>query len=395
MRSTGNTISNQIYNPSNKPPPVTSFSGGDTSEELQLERYIRDKYERKTLIKSRKLPPLPSPTFQGNPEKVNAILGPPKRSPSFESGSSLTFKPGLRVSGDSFERARSPASTNSSIELPLPKPPRPTTEVWGSLAIPFLPTNPFVEKIQPLPNPSPTPAVPLKGDVLYTQSQNGLNVSLNPFQDPSAFAPQPQPQPQPVPPVPILSPPPQNPAEQGLQSGQPSSALLRSESIPSQGSQPLWNPGISSATSQQSVLTFQSTLSSPLAQRGSSFPQDPGRAPIPPNNPFLSNPQPSQNSSPMTPSNPFFAPQQLSLTPTFASQPLYQTQSSVQRPFLPSPPQPQYPSQPEPFLSAPTYPQPRLDNKTILNLFNSPPASNPSFVPSPQNNPAWNHGMQY
>src|SRR5579859_5649052 len=131
MRAIGNTPSNQKYNPNNKPPPTTSFSGGDTSEEILLERYIRDKYERKAFIpkaSSIKHKPLPSPSFTPDPDKVNAILGPP---------SSTNLKLGQRVSGDSFERARSPASTNSSVELPPPKPPRPAATGQVNSGNPF------------------------------------------------------------------------------------------------------------------------------------------------------------------------------------------------------------------------------------------------------------------
>src|SRR5579862_2081856 len=125
MRSTGNTKSNRNYNPNNKPPPSISLDGDDAGENIELERYIRDKYERKSFTKVKKPLP-PSPTFQPDTTKVKAILGPPAaRSPSLGSSTSSNLKPGQRASEESFERAKSPASTNSSVELAPPKPPRP------------------------------------------------------------------------------------------------------------------------------------------------------------------------------------------------------------------------------------------------------------------------------
>ena len=144
MRATGNTLSNRKYNPNNKPTPSSS------SEDTDLERFIRAKYERKSLItpgtqsgsassgmspgisnsggttgvgRSKNLPP--SPSFRGDPDKIVQILGPPARSPSLQSSisNSLKASSAQRVSGESFERARSPASTNSSFDLQAPPKP--------------------------------------------------------------------------------------------------------------------------------------------------------------------------------------------------------------------------------------------------------------------------------
>src|SRR5271169_4308794 len=159
MRTTGNTLSNAKYNPNNKSPPTTSFSGGDASEDIELERYIRDKYERKTLmVKSRNHPP--PPPFKGDQSERGKVQ-PAQRSPSSGSSSPANLKPGQqRVSGESFERARSPASTNSSLEIPAPptKPPRLSYPLgWTGL------------DSTGLSNPSPTSAPPTMKQVLYSQ----------------------------------------------------------------------------------------------------------------------------------------------------------------------------------------------------------------------------------
>src|SRR5271170_1769294 len=248
MRSTGNIISNQKFNPSNKPSPTTSFSGGDTAEDIELERFIRDKYERKTLLKARKLPPLPSPTFQGDPDKIQAILGPGARSPSLGSSSSTNLKPEQRVSGESFERAKSPASTNSSVELaPPPKPPR------RSGSTPNAP-NPFVQNDpwewsglnKALPNPEPAPPSMAMKVVLEQapQGTNGMNWSPNnPFQNPLEFTTSQSAPPQ------ITTFPPQNQTN-SFDIEQPAVNIPRAQTMPPQDGQSQWqSPSFQSSLS--------------------------------------------------------------------------------------------------------------------------------------------------
>src|SRR5271170_5616893 len=276
MRSTGNIISNQKFNPSNKPSPTTSFSGGDTAEDIELERFIRDKYERKTLLKARKLPPLPSPTFQGDPDKIQAILGPGARSPSLGSSSSTNLKPEQRVSGESFERAKSPASTNSSVELPPPpKPPRRTTSTSTSNA-----PNPFVQNDpwewsglnKTLPNPEPAPAsmaikvVPEQ----VPQGTNGMNLSPNnPFQNPMEFT-----TPQSTPPQ-ITTFPPQNQTNP-FDTQRQIVNIPRVQTMPPRDGQSEWqSSSFQSSLSNGQQTASQLSLMSPPFGRVSTLPQSP------------------------------------------------------------------------------------------------------------------------
>ena len=391
MRSTGNTLSNQKYNLINKSPPTTAFSGGDASEDIELERYIRDKYERKTFMKSRKLPPLPYPTIssQGDPDKANFILGPGARSPSLESSSSMNLKPGQRVSGDSFERARSPASTASSVELPPPKPSRQS----NSAANPFMGDQlrwTGLERQAPiLQNPTPTSAYPITQDVLFSQPSMGTEYSLNmtsmnPFQNQSTFNPQPQPQP--LPPVAQMAPlppqPPQNPFDVlTKETREPTNfdLLPPTSMAPPSESQPAWNtePSYNSTSSNmQTTPSIQSTLLSPPLQR-TTFSQSSEISGQTSQNPFVS-------TRSMSPTNPFFPSQEptySSFTPAYPPQsqpqyqqqpqPLYQTHQAHQ--FQPS-------QLLQPINSNVVYPPPRMDKQSILNLFNSPP-------PPPPRNP--------
>src|SRR5277367_4005872 len=337
MRSIGNIISNQKYNPSNKPSPTTSFSGGDTSEEIELERFIRDKYERKTLLKARKLPALPSPTFQGDPDKIQAILGPGARSPSLGSSSSTNLKPGQRVSGESFERAKSPASTNSSVELPPPpKPPRRSTSTTNA-------PNPFVQNDpwewsglnKTLPNPEPAPAsmalkvVPELGQ----HGTNAMNLSPNnPFQNSMEFT-----TPQSAPPQ-ITTFPPQNHSNP-FDTQRPAVNISRAQTMSPGDEQSQWRSASFQSGGQHTASQLTPSLMSPPLRRVSTSPvvsaqQSP--------NPFVSQ-QPVYPSPQPSPTNPFFASQQLqSPHPHPQPQPVYQPSQPVYPPSQPLYP----PSQP-------------------------------------------------
>ena len=421
MRSTGNTKSNQKYNPANKPPPTTSFSG-DTMEDLQLERYIRDKYERKSLMKKARLPPLPSPTFQGDPDKVNAILGPPARSPSLTSNSSGNPKSGQRISGDSFDRAKSPSSTNSSFDLPPPpKPPRPTyptaaTSITGN---PFLDNSsavssawkPSESQVPALPNPAPSQDLANAQFVYVTNpvdewepvvvSQPQQISSTNPFQPAHGFMPQLQPIPQAMPlsleAVPTTS----NPFNQNPNMRRTFSSM-RSDSLPVPSSQPIWSAQ-SQPSSPNSPLPPSPFGNKPsLPQRSFSLPQSPNpftsqSAPISPNNPFLSSQQPpspfgiqfqSQAPPPQPVFQPVFQPVYQQSPQPSAQQPVYSSQPFAQSPFQQPNPQPVQPFGTTQSSLQPLYPPSRMDNQTILSLFNNPSApSNPTVVPHPL--PSW------
>lgn len=411
MRSTGNTLSNQKYNPNNKSPPTTSFSGGDASEDIELERYIRDKYERKSFMsKVRKSPP-----FQGVPERINTTLGPfatAQRSPSLGSNSSTNLKPGQqRVSGESFERARSPASTNSSVELAPPPPPPPKLSrssdplAWTGL------------DSKGLSNPSPSSVVPTTTEVLFSQPTQGVEndivlamASMNPFQNSSNFAPLPPPQPLPEVPQ-FASQIRMNPFDDDSQhtNEQTTFNLQQTQSMPTQqASAPMWNPAMSyhSTASQGQQTAVQSTVS---VQRAPTSSQPPG---LPQQNPFI--PQQTM-SSPHSPSstNPFF-PSQPAQSPVYQpqTQPLYRSQNqSLPQPLY----QPQY--QPRQYQSSqtqptqyvqtplqtytsstqinvnPAYTRQRMDKQSILNLYNSSPpptpSSNPQFIQNQNGVPAW------
>ena len=333
MRATGNTKSNEKYNPKNKPPPTTSFSGGDASEDIELERYIRDKYERKTL--QTKPGPLRSPTYQGDPDKINAILGPAARSPSLGSSGSSNLKPGQRVSGDSFERARSPASTNSSVELPPAKPPRPTAStIVGN---PFAEGDPWAwaelgnkgqvqtnEQPNALMNPMPSMSAPVAQEVLLSDQLHGLQLQNGQygvaatnsyFPTSQAFSPQPQPLPQISPFSPVNN---SNPFEQSPQSTgntvirDPFSRQL-SQTIPQQS--PQFQPVYSNA---QQTSSYQPTILSPSLPRAATFPLSLNGSqtrqpvsPVSPHNPFTPQ-QPIQSPSSVSPTNPFFVVQEQS-----------------------------------------------------------------------------------
>jgi hypothetical protein len=412
MRTIGNTLSNQRYNPSNKSPPTTAFSGGDTYEDIELERFIRDKYDRKTLSKARKLPPLPSPTASFHAGDSDKISG--QRSPSLGSNSSTNLKIGQRVSGESFESARSPASTNSSLELPLSKPSRPSNSAGNPFIGDPLRWTGLEKNIPSLPNPSPTLAAPASKEVLFSQSSLGMQSetvsSMNPFQDSSGFSPQPQPQPPSLQPVPqITSFPPQaqqNPFD-GLNE-QTVFNLPRTTSMPpQQGAQPMWNTGSS----------YQPTSNG--GQINSTFSPSSGTSSHTAQNPFFT--QQTTSSPPSTsPTNLFFPSQTTNapFTPVYQpqSQPSYQSHQlqpsqAQQTPFQQSQPQ-QIQFQPQPHYqqtfqplqtytsnqknSNPVYPTQRMDKQSILNLFNSPPPPSPNSNPVPQfvqnENvvPAWN-----
>ena len=403
MRSTGNTLSNQKYNPNNKSPPTTSFSGGDSSEDIELERYIRDKYERKTfMLKSRKLPPI-----LNNPERVNG--GPAaQRSPSLGSSSSTNLKPGQqRVSGESFERARSPASTNSSLEIPPAKPPRPNDPLaWTGL------------DSKGLVNPSPSSSVPTIKEVLFSRPSQGVEndivlgmSSMNPFQNPApVYTPLPPPQPLPEISSTQTS---SNPFDAPV--AQPHghrtfSLQERRSPAAQQVLPPLWSPASSphstASNGQQIPLPAQSNVYSQSLPRVS---QSSGIS-----NPFMSQ---QEMSSPLatSPTNPFFPPQQTPSPVYHQPHPLYQTQTQNQ-PI----PQPLYqnhyqqyqqaPPQQQQYVQTPLqtytsnqinstnpiyYPKPRMDNKSILNLYNAPPPTpsnpgGPQFIQNQANGvPTW------
>ena len=280
MRSIGNTLSNQKYNPSNKSPPTTAFSGGDTSEDIELERFIRDKYERKTLLKARKLPPLPSsPTLSFHARDSDKISG--QRSPSLGSSSSTNLKIGQRVSGESFEGARSPASTNSSLELPPSKPSRPSNSTGNPFVGEPLRWTGLEKNVPSLPNPSPTSAVPASKEVIFSQSSlemQGKNISsMNPFQTSFDFTPQPQPQPPSLQPVPQMtsfhSQAQQNPFDD-LNKQTVFNPSRTTSMPPQQGAQPVWNTGSlhqSTSNGGQMTPSIQPTVFSPPSQEASTF----------------------------------------------------------------------------------------------------------------------------
>jgi hypothetical protein len=420
MRANGNTLSNENYNPINKPPPTTAFSGGDATEDIELERYIRDKYERKSFMKpSKKLPP--SPTFHRDPEKITAILGPPAdRSPSLGSSSSGNLKPGHRVSGESFERARSPASTNSSVELPPPRPieagnPFDRNDPWAWAGL----------ETKSVATPAPRSVYSEN----RSQSVNASTASLgNPFQNSQGFTSQAQPLPQST----AFPPPPRpNPFNLGETNFDPqrketisqeTQALLDSVSSPFHPSSPTAHQGSLPSTvypqSQQPVYPrSSSTQTSQISAQ----------------NPFV--PHQVQSPAAMSPTNPFFTPQQLQspFTPVYQpqqQQPSYQTSQPSQRLYQPQPtqqqqpvyqqqqqpqptyqqqqsfqPQPQQPAQSQyqqpqyqsstfqpqsqPFNPPnPPYASPRMDKQSILNLFNTQPQ--PQILNQNNGVPAWN-----
>ena len=407
MRSAGNTLSNQKFNPSNKPSPNTSFSGGDTSEEIELERFIRDKYERKTLLRARKLPALPSPTVQGDPDKIQAILGPGARSPSLGSSSSTNLKPGQRVSGESFERAKSPASTNSSVELPPPpKPPRRSTST-SSGQNPFVQNNPWewTGLAATLPNPEPAPASMAVKTVQERGQQditNGLNFSHNnPFQNSLDLSMTPQSAPPQIATFPPSSQSDTNPFE-------PRHAAInlpRAQTMPQRDGQAQWH----SPSFEPSVPNGQlsPSLMSPPFRRVSSLPQSPGMSGQQSPNPFISQ-QPVSSSAQPSPTNPFFNSQQLQpQSPQPQPQPLYAPSQPIYPPSQPAyAPSHSY-TQQSPFQNPQTYTAasttvvhpPRMDKQSILNLYNTPSSPNPQFVQTTQSNNAattWSQpGMQF
>ena len=417
MRSTGNTKSNQLYNPNNKPPPTISLGGDDASESIEIERYIRDKYERKSLMKPRKPPP-PSPTFTRDSQTVNAILGPPARSPSLgSSGSSANLKPGQRASQESFERARSPASTNSSVEAPPPKPLRPaTSSTTGTVS-----SNPFLQpgdhawmpgptNVQPLMNPSPSALKPV--EVFSFPPPPAATVappqqSPNPFQPVQTFLPQqsqpipPQPTPQVNPfasqssPNPFLQPTPQPNIV-------PQVTPQQTESMPPQITSSLWDSLTPPAQPNfQFPPPLQSSSINPLP-RASTFPPSANSGTEPqnpfamrsssqyvnPTNPFAASPPPMQSPQiispfnsvqPSVPQSPFTSMQQSAVPP-----PQQQQQQPMFQPLYPPQQQVYQPLQPfSSNQSSAGYPSPRMDKQSILNLFNAPPA----FVQPQQHQP--------
>ena len=426
MRSTGNTLSNQKYNPGNKSPPTTSFSGGDTSEDIELERFIRNKYERKTLLKARKLPPLPSPTTSGDSDKISG-----QRSPSLGSSSSTNLKIGQRVSGESFERARSPASTNSSLELPPSKPPRSNNSAGNPFVEDPLKWTGLEKNIQSLPNPSSNSAVPAS-NVLFSQPSLGMQgenlSSTNPFQNSSNFTPQPLPQPPSLQPVPqMISFPSQAQQNPFDEPNEPTVFNPRTTSMPpQQGVQPVWNGGSSYQSTSNGVQmtpSMQSTVFSPPLQKASIVSPSSGASSQTAQNPFFTQ-QTMSGPLSMSPTNPFFPsqptnapftpmyrpqsqasyqyhqfqppqPQQLPIQPSQSQQIQFQQQPQYQQAFQPL--QTYTSNQTN---SNPVYPTPRMDKQSILNLFNTPaPATAPSnpvpqFVQNQNGVPAWSqHGM--
>jgi hypothetical protein len=405
MRSTGNTKSNQLYNPSNKPSPTISL-GGDASESIALERYIRDKYERKSFMKAKKPLP-PSPAFQRDTDRISAILGPPARSPSLGSSNSGNVKP-QRASEESFERAKSPASTNSSVEAPPPKPLRPVGLSTGATTAsnPFLqPSDPIwtsgPRSNQPLMNPSPSvsssmevvsfPPPPAPPVILQAQS-------TNPFQPSQTSLPQQSPpiSPQPAPQIsPFTSQNAPNPFLQstGYSGTFQSPTLQRAETMPPQITSSLWDSVTPPTQPTFNPQPMQAPPISPLSRNLTFPPSLNGTGDS--NNPFSMR-SPYQSSESLTPSNPFTA----SLPPIQSPQtqsPFNSMQTSVPiSPFnamqSPIPQQPQqqifqpvYPSQPQSYQQLPLqtfspiqnnagFASQRMDKQGILNLFNTPPS---------------------
>jgi len=387
MKTIGNTVSNQRYNPANKLP---STAGVDSYEDIDLERFIRDKYERKTLMKARKLPPLPPQAGESERSMAEAV-----RSPILSSNSSANLRVGgnNRISGESFERAKSPASTNSSFEAaPPPKPPRPGVGSRGS-------SNPF-ESVdwtgleRTLPNPSPSKGGPVKREVLYSPPVNGIPVvsgaglpTTNPFEMQSVFMPIPAPAP--LPPVPQAQLPPVNLSENQHRSNSMPAPQLNSQA---------WNPMPPAFPAVNGQLMNPhnpspnvSAVRPPLAS--SNQPNSPNpfiqpqQPPISSTNPFFPIPQ---TQSPTTPTSPSFQPQFSQPTQSYQPQ-FFNPQTSFLQPSPNQPVQPLSPNQPNPNM---VYGRPRLDKQSILSLYNAPPpdptqqfiqAQNPNGVP------AWNN----
>jgi hypothetical protein len=363
-------------------------------------------------MKARKLPPLPT-NAEGRTEGV--------RSPSLGSNSSANLRVGggNRVSGESFERAKSPASTNSSFET-LPPPPGKSSRagmVRGK-------GNPFdavdwtgLEGARAVSNPFPSsgvtrePLYPPTADGVYG-TNGAASPTTNPFGTQNSFAPQPTPAPAPVQPGPQGR---FNPFDLATSANPSNMNQPRSNPFPApQPTLQHWNSMPATPTTMNGQLMSPPLPSpnhvSPGIQRFPTMPPSPGVQPQTSPNPFMQPQRPSisptnpffpailQTQAPTTPTTPFqpqfpqsaqqYQPQYFNPQTSFQQQPQQQLQ---QRP-APNPPiQTFVPNQPSPNMM---YGRPRLDNQSILNLYNTPPPDPTQQFIQPQNQPgvsAWNH----